>query len=139
MIDSLPKNKKIILFDGLCNLCNNSVSRVIKNDKDNQFVFTSLQSETGKKIINYLNINSSKIDSIVLFEPKVAYDIKSTAALKIMNAFGGFWKISQILYIIPKPLRDLCYNFIAKNRYKWFGKKDSCMVPTPELTSKFLD
>ncbi len=138
MID-LPKNKKLILFDGICNLCNDAVLKVIKNDRKNTFVFTALQSETGKKVINHLKIDISKIDSIILYEPNVSYDIKSTAALKIMNDFGGFWKATQLFLIFPEKFRNLIYDYIAKNRYKWFGKKENCMIPSPELKVKFLD
>ena len=138
MID-LPPNKKIILFDGFCNLCNDAVLKVIKHDYKNNFIFTSLQSETGKKIISHLNIDISKIDSIILFEPQVSYDIKSSAALKIMKDFGGFWNLTKIGWIFPKGIRDVIYDYVAKNRYRWFGKKESCMIPTPELKSKFLN
>ena len=139
MIDSLPKNKKIILFDGVCNLCNGSVIEVIKHDKNDNFRFVSLQSDLGKEICNYLKIDTSKTDSIILFEPTVAYYTKSTAALIIMNSFGGFWKTTQLFYVFPEFFRNWVYDFIAKNRYKWFGKKESCMIPTQELTAKFLD
>ncbi|WP_343329911.1 thiol-disulfide oxidoreductase DCC family protein [Polaribacter staleyi] len=138
MID-LPKNKKIILFDGVCNLCNDAVLKVIKYDTKNVFLFTALQSENGKKIIKQLGIDISKIDSIILYEPGVSYDIKSTAALKIMYAFGGIWTLSQIFIVLPEGFRNYVYDYIAKNRYKWFGKKESCMIPTPELKEKFLD
>ncbi len=138
MVD-IPKNKKIILFDGICNLCNNSVLKVIKYDKKDHFVFVALQSKSGQDIINYLKIDVSKIDSIILYQPGVAYDIKSTAALKIMKDFGGFWVLTQVFEILPTPIRDYFYDYIAKNRYKWFGKKESCMIPTPELKAKFLN
>ena len=138
MID-LPKDKKIILFDGVCNLCNDAVLKVIKNDKNNTFLFTALQSESGKKIIKHLGIDVSKIDSIILYEPGVSYDIKSSAALKIMNHFGGLWALTQIFWIFPEGFRNIIYDYIAKNRYKWFGKKESCMIPTPKLKAKFLD
>ena len=138
MID-LPKNKKLILFDGICNLCNNAVLKVIKNDRKNTFVFTALQSETGEKVINHLKIDISKLDSIILYEPNVSYDIKSTAALKIMNDFGGFWKATQLFLIFPERFRNLIYDYIARNRYKWFGQRESCMLPTPELKNKFLE
>lgn len=138
MID-LPKDKKIILFDGVCNLCNNSVLKVIKNDKKNIFLFSALQSKSGKEIIKHLNIDVSKIDSIILYEPGVSYDIKSTAALKIMNDFGGFWFLTQIFLLFPEGFRNFVYDYIAKNRYKWFGQKESCMIPTPALKAKFLD
>jgi predicted DCC family thiol-disulfide oxidoreductase YuxK len=138
MVDLL-KNKKIILFDGICNLCNDSVLKVIKYDKKDHFVFAALQSKSGQDIINYLKIDVSKTDSIILYEPDVAYDIKSTAALKIMKDFGGFWVLTQVFEILPTPIRDYFYDYIAKNRYKWFGKKESCMIPTPELKAKFLN
>ncbi|CAL2081295.1 thiol-disulfide oxidoreductase DCC family protein [Tenacibaculum sp. 190524A05c] len=135
----LPKNKKIILFDGVCNLCNQTVLRVIKLDKKDKFRFTSLQSETGKAIINHLGIDTSKVDSIILYEPNQAYYIKSSAALKIIGNFGGIWEVSKFLLFFPPLIRDFVYDIIAKNRYKWFGKKDQCMIPTPDLLSKFLD
>lgn len=138
MLD-LPENKKIILFDGVCNLCNSFVNRIIKKDTQNMFVFASLDSSVGEKITNQLNINTNKIDSIILYEPGVSYDFKSTAALKIMKEFGGFYWFTQIGYVLPETVRDGIYDIIAKNRYKWFGKKDSCMIPTPELKAKFLD
>jgi predicted DCC family thiol-disulfide oxidoreductase YuxK len=138
MVD-IPKNKKIIIFDGICNLCNNSVLKVIKYDKKDSFMFVALQSKSGQDIINYLKIDISKIDSIVLYEPGVAYDIKSTAVLKIMKDFGGFWFLTQIFEILPITIRDFFYDYIANNRYKWFGKEESCMIPTPELKTKFLN
>jgi predicted DCC family thiol-disulfide oxidoreductase YuxK len=134
----IPDNKKIILFDGVCNLCNQSVLKVIRNDKKNTFLFATLQSEKGQEIINYLKIDVSKIDSIILYQPGISYDIKSTAALKIMNDFGGFWILTQIFFLFPKGLRDFVYDYVAKNRYKWFGKKDSCMIPSTKLMDKFL-
>lgn len=134
-----PENKKIILFDGVCNLCNQTVLRIIKLDKKDVFRFTSLQSETGKEIIDYLKIDTTKVDSIILFEPNQAYYLKSTAALKIFGNFGGIWEVSKFLLFFPSFIRDFVYDIIAKNRYKWFGKKNQCMIPTPELLSKFLD
>ena len=137
MID-IPKNKKVILFDGVCNLCNESVLKIIKYDKHNTFLFTALQSEKGKEILKFLRINSSKVDSIVLYDPGVSYDIKSTAALKIMQDFKGLWRISFLFLFIPEYIRNYLYDVIAKNRYQWFGKKEVCMIPTPELKAKFL-
>ncbi|AZJ35707.1 thiol-disulfide oxidoreductase DCC family protein [Tenacibaculum singaporense] len=137
-MNNLPSNKKVILFDGVCNFCNDSVLKVIKYDVKNQFVFTSLQSDIGKEITQYLGIDTSKVDSIILYEPNVAYDIKSTAALKIMNDFGGIWKLTQVFWVFPEGLRNIVYDYIAKNRYKWFGKKDACMIPSKEIQDKFL-
>ncbi len=135
---TIPVGKKVILFDGVCNLCNDSVIKVIKNDRKNVFVFSPLQSEIGQKITHQLSINSAKVDSIILYEPNGTYYIKSAAALRVMKEFSGFWKISQIFRILPAAFSDLFYDYIAKNRYKWFGKKDYCMIPTPELEEKFL-
>ncbi|MDG2194751.1 MAG: DCC1-like thiol-disulfide oxidoreductase family protein [Polaribacter sp.] len=138
-MDQLPKNKKIILFDGLCKLCNSAVLRVVKYDKKNIFVFASLQSDIGKNIADYLNIDASKIDTIILFEPQVAYYIKSTAALKIATHFGGFWKLLQVFVVLPESFRNMLYDLVAKNRYKWFEKKESCVLASLTLKHKFLD
>ena len=136
---NLPKNKKIILFDGVCNLCNDAVLKVIKYDTKNTFFFTALQSDKGKEITKQLGINIANIDSIILYEPGVSYEIKSTAALKIMNDFGGIWSLSKVFLFLPEGFRNYVYDYIAKNRYKWFGQKESCMIPTAELKAKFLD
>ncbi len=134
----ISEGKQVILFDGLCNLCNGAVTKIIRLDKKNVFLFCSLQSEAGKKILSHIKVDASKIDSIILYEPGIAYHIKSSAALEIMNTLGGIWKLSKIFLILPTPIRNLLYDFIAKNRYRWFGKKEQCMIPTPELKSKFL-
>jgi len=137
MID-IPKDKKIILTDGVCNLCNGIVLKIIKYDMKNTFLFANLQSEAGKELTKYLGIDTKKIDAIILYEPGVSYEIKSNAALKIMDDFGGFWKLTFVLRVFPVSFRDVIYDIIAKNRYKWFGKKESCMMPTPEMKAKFL-
>ena len=138
-MEKLPKDKKIVMFDGVCNLCNDSVLKIIKYDKKEVFRFVSIQSEIGQKITNHLGIDTSKIDSVILYELGVSYEIKSTAALKIMSEFGGLWKLTGIFNFLPEGFRNFIYDYIAKNRYKWFGKKEQCMIPTPELKSKFLD
>lgn len=135
----IPDGKKLILFDGVCNLCNDSVIKVIKNDKKNVFLFTALQSDIGQKIIHHLKIDTAKTDSIILYEPEGNYYIKSSAALRIMSKFSGLWKLTQIFRILPPAFNNIFYDLIARNRYKWFGKKDSCMIPTPDLKAKFLD
>lgn len=135
---NLPENKKIILFDGVCNLCDNAVQYVIKHDKKDVFRFVALQSDLGKEILNYLKVDTSKMDSIILYEPGVAYFYKSDAALEIAKDLGSFLKWTIIFKIIPSTLRNPIYDYVAKNRYKWYGKKDACMIPTPELKAKFL-
>ena len=138
-IDNIPENKKLILFDGVCNLCNEAVLNIIKQDKKDIFLFTALQSNTGKNIINELGIYTSKIDSIVLYIPGEDYFIKSEAALKIANEFYGLWKLIQVFRIFTVFFNDFFYDFIARNRYRWFGKKEECMIPTKKLNSKFLN
>ncbi len=135
----LPNNKKIILFDGICNLCNGAVTFIIKHDKKDIFRFASLQSEFGKKLVQDRGMNPEELDSIILIEPGVAYYRKSTAALEIARDLSGGYSLLKNFLFIPESLRDGIYNFIAKNRYKWYGKKESCMIPTPELKAKFLD
>ncbi|MFS4482011.1 thiol-disulfide oxidoreductase DCC family protein [Hyunsoonleella sp. 2307UL5-6] len=138
MTFNIPQNKQLILFDGVCNLCNSSVQFVIKHDKNNQFMFTALQSEAGQKIINHFNIDTKKVDSILLFTPKKGIVSKSTAALKVASKLGFPINILSVFLIIPSFISNWVYDFIAKNRYKWFGKKEACMIPTPELKNKFL-
>lgn len=132
------ENKSIILFDGVCNLCNASVNFVIKHDKKAQFLFASFQSDAAKEIMLHFNLKNLKLDSIVLVEGEKIYE-KSTAALKIAKHLDGGFKAFYAFFIVPKFLRDLVYIFIAKNRYQWFGKRESCMVPSLELKNRFLE
>ncbi|MFL1012728.1 thiol-disulfide oxidoreductase DCC family protein [Flavisericum labens] len=135
---NLPKNKKLILFDGVCNLCTGSVQYVIKQDKNNLFMFAALQSDIGKIIIEKFKIDTSKTDSILLYSPEKGIEHKSTAALKIASKLRFPINLMVVFFIIPTFIRNGVYDYIAKNRYKWYGKKDACMIPTPELKSKFL-
>ena len=135
---NLPDNKKIILFDGVCNLCNSAVQFVIRHDKKDVFRFVSLQSELGQEILEHIGINPKKIDSIILYEPGIAYYYKSQAAIEISKSLGGFWHFGIIFRIIPTGISNLVYDYVAKNRYNWYGKKESCSIPTKELKSKFL-
>lgn len=137
-IEDLPKDKKIILFDGVCNLCDKSVQVIIRNDKKDNFRFVPLQSELGEKIINHIKIDSDKTDSIILFEPGYAYYYKSKAAFRIAIYLGGFYSIISLFRFLPTFVTDFVYDYIAKNRYKWYGKKDQCMIPTSETLNKFL-
>jgi len=135
----IPKGKKIVLFDGVCNLCNSAVTLIIKHDKNDIFRFAPLQSTTGKQLAAEHKIALDTIDSILLIDPNIGYDHKSTAALKIAKHLSGGYPLLAIFLILPKAFRDVVYDFIARNRYRWFGKKESCMIPTPELKSLFLD
>ena len=134
----MESNKKIILFDGVCNLCNGAVQFVIKRDKKDVFRYAALQSEVGQNLLEARNIDTSKIDSIILIEPGVAFYTKSDATLEIDREFGGVWRLLLVFQWIPGSIRNIIYDFVARNRYRWFGKKEQCMVPTPELQAKFL-
>ena len=135
---NLPENKKLILFDGFCNLCNSSVQYVIERDKYDTFRFASLQSDIGKQIIETFNIDTSKTDSILYYSKDNGLASKSSAILKIGLNLGFPYNISSIFIIIPPFIRNWVYVYIAKNRYNWYGKREYCMIPTPELESKFL-
>lgn len=140
MAIDIEKGKNLILFDGVCNLCNNSVQYVIKHDKKNLFMFAPLQSKVGISIIKEFNINTNKLDSILLFNPESnIINHKSTAALRVASRLGFPTNILSVFLIVPVFIRNWVYDFIAKNRYKWYGKKDACMIPTPELKNKFLE
>ncbi|MBM3401395.1 MAG: DUF393 domain-containing protein [Bacteroidetes bacterium] len=134
----LPKNKIIILFDGVCNFCNSSVQFIIKHDQKDRFRFVPIQSKIGKEIIHDLGIDITKIDSIIVYEPGNTPYLKSAAALKIAMELGSIFKIAALTSIVPVTIRDFFYDFLARNRYKWFGQKADCMIPGPELRSKFL-
>ena len=134
----LEPNKQLILFDGVCNLCDASVQYIIKHDRQDSFRYTALQSEVGQKIREQFHINAEKTDSILLYSEEKGIYYKSTAALKIASKLGFPRNLLSVFLIIPPFIRNWVYDFIAKNRYKWYGKKDDCMIPTPELKSKFL-
>ena len=137
-MQNLPQNKKIILFDGVCNLCDSAVQFVIQHDTKDLFRFVALQSELGQQIIKHIGINTQNIDSIILYEPGIAYYYKSEAALQIARNLGGFFHFGTVFKIIPTSIANQVYDYIAKNRYKWYGKNESCMIPTAELKAKFL-
>ena len=127
----------IILFDGVCNLCNSSVSFIIRNDKRKVFRYASLQSTIAANMLSNFEIND-QVDSVFLIKQNRLYQ-KSDAAFEIIKEFNFFWKLLLVFKIVPKFIRDSVYDYIAKNRYKWFGKKEVCMIPTKELKSLFLD
>jgi predicted DCC family thiol-disulfide oxidoreductase YuxK len=128
----------VIFFDGFCNLCNGSVQFVIKRDSDQIFRFASLQSNLAKEQLTLFNISPNALESFILVENNKVYQ-RSTAALRVARRLNGLWPLLYAFIIVPPFIRNAVYNYIAKNRYKWFGKQESCWVPTPELKSKFLD
>jgi predicted DCC family thiol-disulfide oxidoreductase YuxK len=134
-----PEKKPfIVLYDGVCNLCSTSVQFILKRDKKHQFVFGSLQGETGEKYLRRYSRSIDDYSSFMLVEGSKLYT-RSTGALRMLKHLGGGWQLMYAFIIVPKFIRDAIYNFIARNRYKWFGKKNRCWVPTPELKSRFLD
>lgn len=137
-MENLPKDKKIILFDGVCNLCDATVQFIIKHDKHDVFRFVALQSELGQQIVKYIGVDTSKTDSIILYEPGHAYYYKAEAAIKIAKELGGIYSLMGIFSIFPDWFSNKVYDYVARNRYKWYGKKDECMIPTPEMKAKFL-
>lgn len=126
----------LILFDGICNFCNSSINFIIKKDKHRKFKFATLQSKTGQYMLQKHQITD--IDSVILIEREKAY-VKSDAVLKIGKTLGGVYRFAYVLILIPKFLRNPLYDFIAKNRYKWFGQKNECMIPTPDVRERFMD
>ena len=127
----------ILLFDGHCNLCNAWVNFIVKRDSSSTIRFASLQSPAGRRMLEEHKIDSNYIDSLVLFEEdKVS--VSSTAALRILSYLDGWERHLIFLSVVPRPLRDIVYRFVAKNRYKWFGRREQCMVPTVKLSKRFL-
>jgi predicted DCC family thiol-disulfide oxidoreductase YuxK len=131
------QQQSIILFDGVCNLCNASVSFVIERDKKNVFQFASLQSSFGQEVLKKHQLSASDFDSMILLQNGIIHQ-RSDAALRIAKELSGAWKLLYGFIIVPRFIRNGVYNFVARNRYKWFGKQEACMIPTPELKAKFI-
>ena len=128
----------IIFFDGVCNLCNKSINRLIKNDVKKKFKFASLQSDFAMSFVPDQMINHKNLDTILLYKKGQFYD-RSNAVLNICKALGGGFNLFLIGYIVPRFIRDAMYRLVANNRYEWFGKEDQCMVPTDDLKDRFLE
>jgi len=128
---------QIILFDGVCNLCNGSVQFVIQRDPKGRFNFAALQSDAAKQLLKDYQLPVSDLYSIILIKKGKVYQ-RSSAALEIARGLSGLWPLLYVFVVIPRFIRDGIYNWIAKNRYRWFGQKEECMIPTPELKSRFL-
>ena len=131
-------HEPLILFDGVCNLCNSSVLFIIKYDTNSQFKFASLQSDAAKRVLLHKKKEILKLNSIVLIKDGKCFE-KSTAILQILSVLGGMFYLTKIFYIIPKSIRDHLYDLIARKRYKWFGKRAKCSIPSARLKSRFID
>jgi len=128
----------LILFDGVCNLCNGAVNFVIDHDPAGRFTFGALQSDGATPILRRYGISAEHLDSVVLIENGVLYR-KSAAALRIARHLTGAWPLLSAFLAVPAPFRDVVYDWIASHRYDWFGKRDSCRMPTPDLQERFLE
>lgn len=136
-IENILLNKQIILFDGVCNFCNASINFIIDHDPEKRFTFAPLQSKIGQDILRKFNKNTEDFDSVILLKNNTLYQ-KSDAALEITKYLSGFWKYLTIFKIFPTFFLNFFYDIIAKNRYRIFGKMDSCRIPTSELRERFL-
>lgn len=127
----------VVLFDGVCNFCDASVQFIIRNDPAGKFRFAPLQSAFAREILQKNGLNPEVFDSVLLVENGKVYQ-KSAAALRIARKLRRLWPVLYVFIIVPPFIRNAVYDFIARNRYRWFGKKDACMLPTPEIRSRFL-
>lgn len=128
----------ILLFDGVCNFCDHSVQFVIKHNKSETIYFSALQSSFGKEQIKKAGLPTDELKSLIFIENEQIHT-RSTGALKLAKHLDGIWKLAYVFIIIPRPIRDFFYNVIAKNRYKWFGEKDACMIPSKEIRERFIE
>jgi predicted DCC family thiol-disulfide oxidoreductase YuxK len=133
----MPSAHPVLLFDGVCNLCNGFVQFIIRRDPEGVFRFASLQSDTGQQLMEQHGFDPEEINTVILIDQGKVYT-KSDVALQVVRKFGGLWPLFSALEVLPKSIRDAIYDWVAKNRYRWFGKKDQCMIPTPELKARFL-
>ena len=127
----------IVLFDGVCNFCNGTVNFLIKQDKKNILRFAALQSGSGQKLLKQYGLSAEEFESFLFIEKGKVYK-RSSAALTLARKLSWHWQWTQVFWLVPKILRDGLYSLIARNRYKWFGKKETCMIPAPEVNSRFL-
>lgn len=131
-------DKPLLLFDGVCNLCSGFVQFVIERDPEGKFLFASLQSETGQQVLRDNGMSETNLSTVILLKNGQTY-MHSDVALEMSRDLGGLWSLFYFFKIIPKSFRDKTYDWVATNRYNWFGEKESCWMPTPELQARFLD
>lgn len=127
----------IVLFDGVCNLCNSTVQFILKRDKKERIFFTSLQAEKGQALLQQHNLPTQDFNTVVYIRNGTCY-LKSSAVLYILLDLGSFWQIFFPLIVLPRFIRDAVYAWVARNRYRWFGRQESCMLPTPESKKRFV-
>lgn len=132
------EQQSIILFDGVCNFCNSAVNFTLKRNKKENIRFAPLQSEAAQKLLQQYGLPGDVMESFVFIDDGKAYQ-RSTASLKVCRHLTGLWPLCYGLIIVPRFIRDGIYNWIAKNRYKWFGIREVCMMPTPEVRARFLN
>ncbi|MGY8614246.1 thiol-disulfide oxidoreductase DCC family protein [Bacillus velezensis] len=128
---------RVLLFDGVCNLCSGAVQFIIKRDPAGKISFASLQSDTAPELLASEGLPTEQFDSMIFIENGRIYK-KSAAVLKVSRHLRGAWRLSAVFFAVPRPLRDRAYSFIARRRYKWFGKREACMLPSPEIKNRFL-
>lgn len=133
----MADHRAVIVFDGVCNLCNTSVQQVIKHDKQHYFSFASLQGVYGQNLLKKEGLDSGDFDSFLLVENGKIF-FKSTAALRVAKRLSFPYKLLYPFILVPRFIRDYIYGLVAKNRYQWFGKRESCMIPSPELQDRFI-
>jgi predicted DCC family thiol-disulfide oxidoreductase YuxK len=132
----VPQNP-VIFFDGVCNLCNATVDFLIRHDPNHLLRYASLQSSAGQQALRQAGLSTDAYETFLLFDNGKFYT-RSTAALRTAVILGGFFKLLAILFVVPRPIRDFIYSYVARNRYRWFGRKESCRLPTPEERSLFI-
>ncbi len=137
-ITELLNGGPILLFDGVCNLCNGAVQFILKRDREGVFRFASLQSPTGQALLQHAGMPVDRISTLVLVENHKVW-VRSDAALRLARHLSGAWPLLYGFIVIPRPLRDVVYDWVARNRYRWFGKQESCMMPAPEWKGRFVD
>jgi predicted DCC family thiol-disulfide oxidoreductase YuxK len=128
----------VLFFDGVCNLCNGAVQFVVDHDLHGRIRFASLQSDVGEAVLDRLDLPRDDLETVVLVEGNRAYT-KSAAAIRACELLGGVYRLASVGWVVPRGVRDRLYDIVAEHRYRWFGRKDQCMVPTPELRSRFVD
>lgn len=131
------ESESVVLFDGVCNLCNSIVNFLIDADRRQCLKFASLQSATGQQILERFGMDTTDFDTFVFYHKGRAYT-RSRAALEVARLLGGIWQLAYVGILIPPALRDGIYRWVSQNRYRWFGKRETCRIPTPELKARFL-